>query len=149
VDLMLHERSRLQQRAVDLLTGDDDTITKHSEILTPVLVSPLEHDFIDFSTEIKVPDLDINSVNTQQIDSHENSDSVWNPFPRIADFTSSVKSVAADDFFREALNPQSYYFSLVIAAYHFHLRMSLTHLYYSCSLDYKLGHRGLHCLIHY
>jgi hypothetical protein len=29
VDLMLHERSRLQQRAVDLLTGDDDAITKH------------------------------------------------------------------------------------------------------------------------
>ena len=97
VDLMLHERSRLQQRAVDLLTGDDDTITKHSEILTPVLVSPLEHDFIDFSTEIKVPDLDINSVNTQQIDSHENSDSVWNPFPRIADFTSSVKSEHEDE----------------------------------------------------
>jgi hypothetical protein len=97
VDLMLHERSRLQQRAVDLLTGDDDTITKHSEILTPVLVSPLEHDFIDFSTEIKVPDLDINSVNTQQIDSHENSDSVWNPFPRIADFTSSVKSEHDDE----------------------------------------------------
>lgn len=92
VDLMIHERSRLQQRAVDLLTGDDDTITKHSEILTPVLVSPQERDFIDFSTEIKVPDLDINSVNTHQIDSHENSDSVWNPFPRIADFTSSVKS---------------------------------------------------------
>jgi len=97
VDLMIHERSRLQQRAVDLLTGDDDTITKHSEILTPVLVSPLERDFIDFSTEIKVPDLDINSVNIQQIDSHENSDSVWNPFPRIADFTSSVKSEHDDE----------------------------------------------------
>ncbi|CAC5423791.1 unnamed protein product [Mytilus coruscus] len=87
IDLMVQDRRRLSQRAVDLLTGDlnDELIPRHSEILTPVLISqPEEPDFIDFATEISVPE------GHKNINSTESGD-VWNPFPKIADFTNVIQ----------------------------------------------------------
>ncbi|XP_052059648.1 uncharacterized protein LOC127700266 [Mytilus californianus] len=87
IDLMVQDRRRLSQRAVDLLTGDlnDELIPRHSEILTPVLISqPEEPDFIDFATEISVPEGHENMNATESGD-------VWNPFPKIADFTNVIQ----------------------------------------------------------
>ncbi|XP_076110561.1 uncharacterized protein LOC143079217 isoform X2 [Mytilus galloprovincialis] len=84
IDLMVQDRCRLSQRAVDLLTGDlnDELVPKHSDILTPVSISqPEEPDFIDFATEISVPEDHMNAAE---------SGDVWNPFPRIADFTNAI-----------------------------------------------------------
>ena len=91
VDLMIQEKNRLRQCATDLLTGDPsiDNIVSN-EILTPVSITREEPDFIDFSTEISVPSF-ADKSNTDSID---NSENVWNPFPKIADFTSNMPELA-------------------------------------------------------
>lgn len=86
VDVPKHENS------VDLLTGDlnDDSSSATIDILHPVPSEPKNIDFIDFSTEINVPELD-NIQENKSLSLEADSDIVWNPFPKIADFTNIIK----------------------------------------------------------
>lgn len=88
VDLSKHDENRL-----DLLTGGDlnDDLAAHTNILHPVSLAPESVDFIDFSTEINVPELG-NITENKSISEEVENINVWNPFPKIADFTNIIKT---------------------------------------------------------